>query len=283
MVLPTQSSDQDKYQGEVLRKRSPFKFFLLVLALSIPIWLIGSFTTLQILPGLPVSSLAIIVPMTAALVLVFLEEKTPGMKNLLLRSFDFKRVKNKLWYLPNFLLMPAVMVLSFYILRWMGSPIPPPQISVLTVLAMLVGFFFAGLGEELGWTGYAIDPLQDRFGAFWASLILGVVGSFWHVIPLLQVDRSPGWIAWWCLGTVTQRVLIVWLYNNMGKSVSTAAIFHSTVNLTWQLFPINGSFYDPQVTSLIIVFFAFLVTLIWRPGRLARSRTSTDSLDGAGT
>jgi hypothetical protein len=40
-----------------------------------------------------------------------------------------------------------------------------------------------------------------------------VVWAVWHVIPLLSALRSLAFIAWWSLGTVALRVVIVWLYN----------------------------------------------------------------------
>ena len=98
-----------------------------------------------------------------------------------------------------------------------------------------------------------LADLQERFGAFRASLIIGVVWAVWHFIPLLEAQRSLEFIAWWSLGTLALRVIIVWLYNNTGRSVFVAAVFHAMVNLTWQLFPVNGSYYDPRLSGLIAV------------------------------
>jgi membrane protease YdiL (CAAX protease family) len=264
------TTEQGQASNIAHAKRSPFKFFLLVFTLSIPIWLIGTLTPLQILPGLPVSSLAIIVPALSASILVYRDKKTAGLSELLKRSFDFKRTRAKVWYIPTFLIIPSVMALSYGVMRWMGTPVPPPQFSVLTALVMFVAFFFAGLGEELGWMGYAYDPLEERFNALWASLLLGLVGATWHVVMLLQVDRSLAWIAWWYLYTVSLRVITVWIYNNTGKSIFAAAITHSTINLGWQLFPVNGSFFDPRITGLILAFVVVIITLIWGPQRLTR-------------
>ena len=133
-----------------LRTRSPLKFFLLVFALSIPFWLAGASTALQLLPGLPVSSLMFICPVTAALILVYRENKTAGVTELLKRSFDFKRIRAKIWYAPIILLMPGVMVLSYGLMRLMGVPLPSPQFTVLAALAMFLAFFIPALGEELG-------------------------------------------------------------------------------------------------------------------------------------
>jgi membrane protease YdiL (CAAX protease family) len=40
----------------------------------------------------------------------------------------------------------------------------------------------AALGEELGWSGYAIDPMQARWGALKASILLGIFWAVYHYI-----------------------------------------------------------------------------------------------------
>ncbi len=258
--------------------KSPLTFFVLVFALSIPLSLAGAVIGLELLPGLPVSSLVVtFCPLIAALILVYRENKTTGVTELLKRSFDYKRIRAKIWYAPIILLMPGVMVLEYGLLRWMGSPIPEPQFSVLTALVMFLVAFIAALGEELGWMGYAIDPMQDRSNALQASIFLGLAWAAWHFVPLIQAGRSPEWIAWWSLFTVASRVLIVWLYNNTGKSVFVAAVYHAMMNVSWQLFPINGSFYDPRITGLIVAVAAVIVIVIWGPRTLAQYRYARSS------
>lgn len=75
--------------------------------------------------------------------------------------------------------------------------------------------------------GLALEPLQRRLGALGASLALGAAWSVWHFIPLVQVGRSPEWIAWWTLYAVASRVLYTWIYNNTGRSVFAVALFHA--------------------------------------------------------
>ena len=251
-------------------QRSPLKFFLLVLILSIPFWIIGALTPIQLLPSLPVSALGLLAVVGAASILVYGEDGFTGVLGLLKRSFDFRRVRAKIWYVPTILLMPCIMVVSYLVLLRMGVPLPLPQVTVVTTLVLLIVFFIGALGEELGWSGYAIDPLQDRFGALGGALLLGTVWAVWHFIPLLEEPRSLIFIAWWSLGTVAGRVIITWLYNNTGKSVFVAALFHTMMNLTWQLFPVNGSFYDPRITGLIMASAAVVVVIIWGPRTLAR-------------
>ncbi|MGA8596932.1 MAG: CPBP family intramembrane glutamic endopeptidase [Bryobacteraceae bacterium] len=220
-------------------------------------------TKFQLLPGVPVSALMFLCPVTVATISVYRENKTAGVTELLKRSIDYKRIRTKIWYVPIILLMPGVMVLSYEWISSMEAPIPAPQFRVLPALALFAAFFIAAVCEELGWSGYVTDPMQERWGTLQASILLGLVWAAWHIVPLVQVHRSLKWIAWWCLWTVAERVLIVWLYNNTGRSVFAAAVFHATSNVSWQLFPINGSHFDPRVTGVITAFAALLVTVIW--------------------
>ena len=250
--------------------RSPLKFFTLVLGLSIPFWLIGAATDLQLMPGLSVSALMAICPMVAALILVHRERSTAGVTELLRRSFDFKRIRAKRWYVPILLLMAGISVAVYGLMRWMDMPLPAPQIQVLEALLMFLAFFVAALGEELGWSGYVTDPMQDRWNALQTGVLLGLVAVLWHLVPLLLVQRSPTWIAWWCLYALAARILIVWLYNNTGQSVFAVALFHATLNLSYMLFPVNGSHFDMRLGGLGMVFTATIVTLVWGPTTLAR-------------
>jgi hypothetical protein len=256
----------------ITERRSPLKFFLLVFALSMPLWLIGAVASLQLLPGLPVSSLMAFCPLIAASILVYREGKLTDVIELLKRSFDYRRIRAKVWYVPTVFLMPGIAVLAYGLMRWLHFPLPAPQFSVLSTLGMFLAFFVAAIGEEVGWTGYAIDPMQDRWNALRASILLGVVWAAWHIVPFVQADRSPTWIAWQCLTLAASRVLLVWLYNNTGKSVFAVALCHAMINVSWQLFPIHGSHYDPRITGLITALAAVIVTVVWGPRTLARNR-----------
>ncbi len=250
-------------------------FFALVLALSVPFWVIGAVTGLQLLPGLPVAALAAVTPGLAALILCHRENGPAGAKALLTRAFDYKRIRASVWYAPTLLLMPVVMALSFGVMRLSGTPVPAPRIAVLPTLVLSAVFFVGALGEELGWSGYVIDPMQARWGALWASVMLGVFWAAYHYVGLAQAYRSVEWVAWWSLGTVAMRVVIVWLYNNTGRSVFAAALFHMMINLTWQLFPFDGSFYDPRITGVISALAAMIIVVIWGPRTLTRVRQGT--------
>lgn len=253
---------------------SPLLFFILIFVLSVPFWLVGAVTSSEVLPGLPMSSFMWVCPVMAATIVVYREKKTAGVIELLRRSFDYQRIRPKAWYVPLVLLMPAVTFLAYGLMRLMGRPLPIPQFPGLAAPALFFALFIPALCEELGWSGYITEPMQERWSPLEAGILIGIVWAVWHWIPLVQAHRSASWIGWWSLYTVASRVLIVWLYNNAGNSVFAAALYHDVMNLCWQLFPIHGSLWDPQITSLIVTFVAVVVTVGWRSQSLARYRTA---------
>jgi len=62
--------------------------------------------------------------------------------------------------------------------------------------------------------------------------------------PIRSLDRQ-------CLFTVAPRVLLVWIYNNTGKSVFAETVCHAMSNVRIFL-PNYGSYYDPRFSGLTI-------------------------------
>ena len=250
--------------------RSPPAFFLLLFVLSVP-FLLFSGTPLPGPANLPVSALMLVCPGLAGAILVFREEGGGGVRRLVGRVADFRKI-GAAWYLPILFLMPAIMLLSYGAALFSGRPLPAdPFVPYLTIPAFMLLFFVAGAFEEVGWTGYATDPLQERWSALSAALIIGTVWASWHFIPWI-LQNSPVWAAGQALSTVALRVLIVWLYNNTGGSVFAASLFHGMVNVSEFSFPNYGSHYDPVVTGVITLAVAVVVTYLWGAETLARWR-----------
>ena len=251
-------------------KSSVLPFFGLVLVLLVPFWILGEIRPVELLPGLPISALGAFTPAIAALILRYKSDGFSGFLRLLQRSFDFRRIKNKNWLIMIFLINPVIAISAYEIMRVTGVSLPPVEPWTLSVFPLFILIFIAALGEEIGWTGYATDPLVERWGTIPASLLLGGFWTVIHFIPLVQVHRSAEWITWWSLGTLSYRLIMVWLYTHTGKSVFSATLFHAMINLCWQLFPNSGSHYDPRIFGLIT--FAFAIALYAIERFLPRSK-----------
>jgi len=243
------------------RDRSAATFVALTFLLSVPFWVLAGVTGGRMFGVLPVSALMAVCPGLAAALLVYRHGGHARVIELLKRSFDFERIGNKVWYVPILLLMPAAMIATYVVMNGLGLPIAPQPVSIAALCVMFVVFFGSAVAEELGWSGYATQPLQARWGTLRASLVLGLIWAVWHFVPLLQMGRSAQWIAWWSVYTVASRVLIVWIYNGAGRSVFAAALYHAISNVGSVTF---ASCYDPRITGIIIAI-AALVVLVNSP------------------
>jgi membrane protease YdiL (CAAX protease family) len=172
------------------------RFVVLLFALSVPFWIVGALRPIELLPALPVSALQAACPLLAALLLVHRENGGAGVAALLRRSADYRRISSKVWYLPALLVMPAVTILSYALMRALQRPLPDPRFPVGSVPGMALAFLLFAWTEEVGWSGYATDRMQRRWTALRVGLVLGVAWAAWHLIPLLQAGRDPAWIAW---------------------------------------------------------------------------------------
>jgi len=236
------------YQKDT-NKKSPLKFFLLVYGLSLPFWLIEPFINIKGLPlDIPITDIiAAFTPLFAACILTYKENDKDAVKNLLLKIFDYKVIKNKKWYfavlgLP--LLIFILIYLTLIILKKDVSTIWHPSLIAIPIL--FVFFFLGAVGEELGYTGYAVDPLLNKWNALTTSIIIGLPWAIWHYPSIIQQGHNFNWILWGTLGTVAMRILIVWIYNNTNKSLFASILIHTFYNLGRPLFPKDNS-HNPLV------------------------------------
>jgi hypothetical protein len=247
-------------------------YFLWVFLLAAPFWVFGD-SKLPLPINLPASALVTFVPMIAAALVAYRYDGPAGLRKLLRRAVDFRKIRDKKWYLPALFFMPLIYLLSYAVMRLLGRPLPDPvQIPLLMAPVAFAGFLIGDTGEELGWTGFALEPLQQRWGARTAGLLLGVIWVIWHAIPWLQTGNTAGWIGWQALFSIAFRILIVWIYNGSGKSVFAATLVHVTSNVSWSLFPNYGTHYDPVVTSVVTWTATLAVLLLWEPATLSRGR-----------
>jgi membrane protease YdiL (CAAX protease family) len=113
-------------------------------------------------------------------------------------------------------------------------------LTLVLMLPVLLCFFllFGPLPEEIGWRGYALDRLQKNMGPWVASLLLGLLWGLWH-LPLFFVGGSYqntlgfGTVGFWLFlaQVVSVCPLMTWIYNNTGRSILSAILFHFACNM----------------------------------------------------
>jgi membrane protease YdiL (CAAX protease family) len=128
-------------------------------------------------------------PLIAAVIVALWAGGKRGLWELV-RQLGRWRV-HPIWYLIA-LLGPFVMA-GLTALLAIAVGVPARQTGAYTDLQAIGSFFLTafilvGLGEEVGWRGFALPRLQLRLDAIWAALLLGVLWAFWH-LPELILNR----------------------------------------------------------------------------------------------
>ncbi|MEE8521613.1 MAG: CPBP family intramembrane glutamic endopeptidase [Gemmatimonadota bacterium] len=130
----------------------------------------------------------------------------------------------------------------------------------LFVRTMLGG----GLGEELGWRGFALPRLAAHYGPNRASLVIGIVWTFWH-LPGHLIGASPvANLLAQLLVTIPGSYVATWLYLRTGGSVLILTLFHGALNGF-------NSFYERSLfpalrdaDAWLLIFIALLIGIsIW--------------------
>jgi uncharacterized protein len=261
--------------------KSLLKFFLIVYGLSFPLWLLETIIDVKGLPlDIPVTDIvAAFTPLIAACILVYKQEGRIGVNKLMKRIFDFSRIKKKIWFVPVIFLPFVIYFLIYLIIYFAALPLPSNfQIAFTTIPVYFLFFFLGAVAEEIGYMGYVIEPTQSRFGALSAGILVGIPWAVWHYPSIIQQGHDLTWISWATLGTIAVRILIVWIYNNTGKSLFACILFHTMLNLGRPLFPKDQTHNPlveyPYIHYPVFALFAVVIVVLWGSKTLARFRYS---------
>src|SRR5207253_2297396 len=90
---------------------------------------------------------------------------------------------------------------------------------------LLVG---GGVDEELGWRGFALPRLQDRYGALIASVVLGIFWAGWHIPAWYAAGSGQDLISFpvFEVSVIGAAILFTWLYNSTGGSLPQGVLGH---------------------------------------------------------
>ncbi len=200
----------------------PLFALALILILSAPIYVWGILYPIEGLPfGLPGTAVMIVVPAIVASFLTLRENGGAAVAALWQGVFDIDRIGSLRWIALALLTMPAATVAAFLVMQAAGLPLPPqPTFDIVVALVAFIAYFAAAALEEVAWTGYCTAPLQERFGNFGASIIIGSVWAAWHFIPWIVIQgHAATWVAGQTAITILMRILMGYIYARGGQSL----------------------------------------------------------------
>lgn len=152
-------------------------------------------------------------------------------------------MKGKLfWKLFAFLFMPLVLFVSYivshylfsveYTLEWFKTPL---LIPIVYFYILILG---GPLGEEIGWRGYALKELLNKFNPFVASLILGVIWTCWHIPAFFIEGSAQEGISFYLyfINTIVLTLFITILFIKTKFRISSGLYFHASANFALGIF-----------------------------------------------
>jgi CAAX protease family protein len=129
--------------------------------------------------------------------------------------------------------------------------------------AFFIGQLLAGsFGEEPGWRGFALPRLQAKYGALWASILIGIVWSSWHLWPIITphgfsltnvTDAAATYMR-----LISTSIVYAWMYNSTKGSLFLVMVAHAGHNIAAALIQTPSS----GVHSHLIIALFYLGTAI---------------------
>lgn len=213
------------------RDRRTTPFFLLTFAITWGLQLPGVAAQRGFLPGdpsiyLPFVGLGIFGPLLAATILTARDGGKVAVKALFSGLLRFRVSPG--WYVVALALPGALLTFLLWLLSWAGRTGPIGYFPAAG--AALFGVVIS-IAEEVGWRGYALPRLQERFGPFAASVALGAVWYMWHV-PMFMGQGVPlNLVLVMLLLFCGASLFMTWIYNGTGGSLLLAVLAHFGAHL----------------------------------------------------
>lgn len=222
------------------------KFFSVTYAVTWICWTAAGAISRRTAPGAPAltalsGALFLLGTFAPGLVALAFTERAEGRtatRALLRQVFEW-RVGAR-WYVFAIGYMPAVK-LSVALVHRVATGAWPRfgQESWYIMAAAIAVSTWVQAGEEIGWRGYALPRLSERFGLAPASVILGIIWASWH-LPLFFVPQSDTFrqsFPLYLLQVTAVSVALAWLYWRTEGSLLLVMLLHATVNNTKDIVP----------------------------------------------
>lgn len=220
-------------------------------------------------------------PALSALIVTWWAEGKAGLRELL-RRIGMWRVP-VLWWLVALSPLAVGLVVVFAMNTLGGSTISLADLGLVQFLpplgggALLLWLLTFGIGEEIGWRGFALPRLQTGRSALRATLILTVFWALWH-LPAFFYLLDPAIAVGWLIGLAAGAVVFTWLFNSTGGSVLIVAVWHGCFNFVGSSDAGNGMV--AAIASTIVMVWAVIVVLVFKPASLSHRGKATPGGEG---
>ena len=152
--------------------------------------------------------------------------------------------KSRLKYILAGILIPFVYLLIPYIIYWNMHPenfgytgvafgVVLKDLLPVTVIGIFAGIPSA-IGEEIGWRGFMLPALRERFGDVKTLFVTGLIWAAWHLPLLAFGDYMEGAPAWFKLPAFVLCIVPVGIITGYltykSGSIWPAAFLHGAHN-----------------------------------------------------
>jgi uncharacterized protein len=252
---------------KTLKRHALLTYFVLAYVLTWAFWIPMIFTRPSV-PFYVVWWVGNIMPSLVGILLTALFSGKSGLGELFRRLGQVRAPLT--WYAVVLLLVPGLQLVAFGVPTLLG--LTTIAFAWPTVSSVLSIFIFAGLGEELGWRGFALPRLQASQQAFAASLLLGVVWGLWHLPLKIATGYTPLDFIGFFLDIIAYSVLFAWVYNNTKGSLFLMVLFHTVIDIVFVYNPSN-TWIVPVLYVILLWVTVTIVVVMAGAARLARSST----------
>ena len=227
-----------------VRRNPLLSFFVLTYGLSWAYWIPLAIAGVHTAPGSSTTHFpGLLGPAVAAFIVTGLTHGKAGV-TALARRLVF--VSPPAWRFFSYSLSPVIfLLLAVALAEVTRAALPPagdfaiysglPPMGLPAVLLLVL--LFNGFGEETGWRGFALEPLQRRYGPVVGTLILAALWAGWHTPTFFVVETYrnmtvPMVIGGFGLGICAGALVLSRIAQRTHGSIVAAALWHASYNMT---------------------------------------------------
>jgi membrane protease YdiL (CAAX protease family) len=171
-------------------------------------------------------------PGIVAIILTAIYFGKKGLKSLF-KAIVKWRIKFR-WYIIIFILGVALCGLSLLIFNFIsGESIRPDQPYNFVFYFILI-LPLSAFWEEIGWRGFLLPILQEKYTAIKSSLIIGFVWGLWHLPIYLAInpygDKTIIFFLMMFIGCFALSIFATYFYNSTNGSLLACILFHNAIN-----------------------------------------------------